>query len=90
MLRVLFAIAALLAVTSLGARPAHARAEKPWCAVYTLGFGSVQWDCEYDSIETCRPNVIAGNRGFCNPNPYYRAPQRRAVRRHYRRYRRYR
>lgn len=21
--------------------------------------------------EECRPNVLAGNRGWCNPNPYY-------------------
>ncbi len=25
--------------------------------------------CKSSSIETCRPNVGAGNRGFCNPNP---------------------
>ena len=31
----------------------------------------MEWDCEYGSIETCRPNVIAGNRGFCQLNPYY-------------------
>jgi hypothetical protein len=31
----------------------------------------VKWDCTYRSIEECRPNVIAGNRGFCNPSPYY-------------------
>jgi len=29
------------------------------------------WDCQYRSIEECRPNVLAGNRGWCNPNPYF-------------------
>jgi hypothetical protein len=43
----------------------------PWCAVVNIGAGDVEWDCEYGSIEACRPNVIAGNRGFCQINPYY-------------------
>jgi hypothetical protein len=38
-----------------------------------IGGGFVERDCEYHSIEDCRPNVIAGNRGFCQPNPFYRA-----------------
>ena len=30
-------------------------------------------DCQYRSFEECyrRGNVLAGNRGFCNPSPYY-------------------
>jgi hypothetical protein len=38
-----------------------------------IGGGFVERDCEYYSIEDCAPNVIAGNRGFCQPNPFYRA-----------------
>ena len=41
----------------------------PWCAVISLGPGSVYWDCQYSSFEQCVPNVLAGNRGFCNHNP---------------------
>jgi hypothetical protein len=73
--------AALLA----GPRPAAAGGHAPWCAVISLGMGDVYWDCQYASIEACRPNVLAGNRGFCNPNPAWagwtRAPEpvRRAV-----------
>jgi hypothetical protein len=26
-------------------------------------------DCRYRTVEECVPNVIAGNRGFCNLNP---------------------
>jgi hypothetical protein len=66
--------------------------EAPWCAVVSLGTGSVYWDCQYNSIEECRPNVIAGNRGFCNLNPRWsgwsnraEAPRYRA-RPHYRRH----
>jgi len=47
----------------------------PWCAVVSMGDGDVHWSCEYRSIEECRPNVLAGNRGWCNPNPYWVAAQ---------------
>jgi hypothetical protein len=64
--------------------------EAPWCAVVNTGTGNVVWDCSYGSIEACRPNVIAGNRGFCNLNPAYRGAvvveQRRHSRRHVHRY----
>jgi hypothetical protein len=35
--------------------------------------GSVYWDCQYRSFADCyrRGNILAGNRGFCNPSPYY-------------------
>jgi len=32
-------------------------------------------DCQYWSFEQCRPVVLAGNRGFCNPNPRFVANQ---------------
>jgi hypothetical protein len=41
----------------------------PWCAVQNLGAGDVVWDCEFLTIEQCKPEVIAGNGGFCNMNP---------------------
>ena len=58
------------ALISVSISPLNAEAsEAPWCAVISRGGGNVQWDCTYRSIEECRPNVIAGNRGFCNPSP---------------------
>jgi hypothetical protein len=55
---------------------AQAEGTAPWCAVISTGFANTVWDCRYRSIEHCRPNVIAGNRGFCIPNfptePVYR------------------
>ena len=69
-----FAAAALLAsfaAPALFVPSAHASGNAPWCAVVHSGRGSVYWDCHYASIEQCQPNVIAGNRGWCNPNPAY-------------------
>ncbi|MCK9918425.1 DUF3551 domain-containing protein [Microbacteriaceae bacterium K1510] len=66
-------------------RPAPAGWTAPWCAVLTLGNGDAYWDCQYASVEACRPNVLAGNRGFCNPNPAWNpaaAVSPRKVRRH--------
>ncbi|HEY6858364.1 MAG TPA: DUF3551 domain-containing protein [Pseudolabrys sp.] len=68
MMRMIFVAVGALVV--IGQQPANAY-EPPWCAVISLGTGDVYWDCQYRSIEECRPNVIAGNRGFCNPNPYF-------------------
>lgn len=47
-------IAAVTVATMLfSAHPAGA-GEGPWCAVISLGPGSVYEDCQYSSIETCR------------------------------------
>ena len=67
MARIIFAASALLV---LSLQPAAAY-EPPWCAVISLGTGSVYWDCRYRTIEECVPNVLSGNRGWCNPNPYF-------------------
>jgi hypothetical protein len=63
-------IAALAAATCWGASPGHAGGDAPWCAVVNIGAGDVYWDCHYRTVEECVPNVIAGNRGFCNLNPW--------------------
>src|SRR5262249_5563486 len=46
----------------------------PWCAVENIG-DDVRYDCSMRSLEQCVPLIIAGNRGFCLPNPYYRGPE---------------
>ena len=84
MTRLILATIAALAGVFVGLQPAKAQA--PWCAVITIGEDSVYWDCRYSSIEQCRPNVLAGNRGFCNPNHFAAAHQpveRRARHRKY-------
>jgi hypothetical protein len=67
----LVAIAAL-AGAFFELQPAQAY-EAPWCAVIQNGTSSVYWDCQYSSFEQCyrKGNILAGNRGTCNPSPYY-------------------
>jgi len=43
-----------------------------WCAVTDDGAANVNWDCEYETVDACRPAILAGNRGFCALNPYWR------------------
>jgi Protein of unknown function (DUF3551) len=72
MTRVILVATAALAGVIVGLKPAQAY-EAPWCAVIETGTGSAYWDCQYHSFEDCyrRGNILAGNRGFCNPSPYY-------------------
>ena len=70
MTRIIFA-AVSFASLAFGSLPATAGYdEAPWCAVRGIGKG-VYWDCQYRTFEACRPTVLAGNRGWCNPNPYF-------------------
>jgi len=73
MMRNLPIAAVVFAVGCFGAGPASAH-EGPWCALISGGNGSVYEDCQYYSLEACRPVVLAGNRGFCNPNPRWAGP----------------
>jgi Protein of unknown function (DUF3551) len=73
-----FLLAGSLVLTAIGiAQPvrAEARAEAPWCAVIFMGRDDAYWDCQYRSFEQCVPVILAGNRGFCNPNPRYSGPE---------------
>jgi hypothetical protein len=58
------AVAALIFEMS----PSHAAyiGNAPWCAVVNTGAGNIEWDCEYGSIETCRPNVMPAIAAFAN------------------------
>jgi hypothetical protein len=62
-------LAAAVAVTWFGTSSSRAYGDAPWCAVYSVG-RDAYWDCQYRTVEECVPNVIAGNRGFCNLNPW--------------------
>jgi hypothetical protein len=64
-----FGIAAIAATTCFGVVSGRAGGDAPWCAVMNIGNGTMYWDCHYRTVEECVPNVIAGNRGFCNLNP---------------------
>ena len=82
----LSAASVLIALGAFAPHPAEAR-EAPWCAMQDIGWGTVIEDCSYWTLEQCVPQVIAGNRGFCNQNPRYQGPwppeQKRARRRNY-------
>src|SRR5580704_10285279 len=76
--KLLFVTAATTALAvTMSAAPAPSRASggnAPWCAVIDYGDGGVSWECVYRSFEECYPNVIAGNKGSCNVNPYGSGP----------------
>ena len=59
-------IAAVLGLLWAEPQPAFAQFydPEPWCAVVNTGWGNIVWDCQCWSLEQCRPNVLAGNRGF--------------------------
>jgi len=87
MRQILWAIAAATALLCLNTSSSQAGyGDAPWCAVVNIGTGEMYWDCQYQTFDACWPNVIAGNRGFCNVNPTYKpavaAPATHHVRRH--------
>jgi hypothetical protein len=86
MKRITLAAAAVVAIVAFTHRPvlADVISASPWCAVISIGTGSVYWDCQYSTFEACYPNVLGGNRGFCNHNPYYTGAAKRPVRRQHR------
>jgi hypothetical protein len=67
--KLMIVFAAIVVATSLGTSSSRAYGDAPWCAVYSVG-RDAYWDCQYRTVEECVPNVIAGNRGFCNLNPW--------------------
>jgi len=85
MIRTVLAASAIVVLTGLGLQPAAADYySAPWCAVVAMGDGDMQWDCEFRTIEECRPHVLSGNRGWCNPNPYIAATAAAPAVRHHR------
>src|SRR6516225_11761958 len=50
--------------------------QMPWCVGTSKG-DFFSYNCGLPTYEMCVQEVIAGNRGFCSPNPYYR--HKRAV-----------
>jgi len=50
--------------------------EMPWCALTEIGGNAMYENCSIPTFELCVQEVIAGNRGFCIPNPRWQAPRR--------------
>src|SRR5262249_23606197 len=45
------------------------------CSAGTSTGDFFHYNCTLPTYEMCVQEVIAGNRGFCSPNPYYRGPE---------------
>ncbi|HXZ45907.1 MAG TPA: DUF3551 domain-containing protein [Pseudolabrys sp.] len=61
-------LTAVVAVTQL-VSPSQAQiSEGPWCALRNFG-SDISEDRQYRTFEACRETIVAGFRGFCNPNP---------------------
>ena len=86
--KIAIAAASLAVGLICGASAGRALSDAPWCAVINLGMGDARWDCRYRTVEECVPNVVAGDRGSCSPNPHGPAavavPIKRAYKHHVR------
>jgi Protein of unknown function (DUF3551) len=71
MMRLVLAVAVSAAALYFNVSDSRAFEHGPWCAVTNNGTGNMYWDCQYNSLEACVPNVLSGNRGFCNVNPAF-------------------
>jgi hypothetical protein len=71
MLRLVLMTSVLAAIACANLSPAHA-SEGPWCALRNFG-SDLSEDCQFRTFEECRVTVVAGFRGFCNPNPRWPA-----------------
>jgi hypothetical protein len=76
--KLMLATVTLAAALGFHVPASFAYGDAPWCAVINLGTGDVEWQCYYRTVEECAPNVVAGNRGFCNLNPYGPGPAQAA------------
>jgi hypothetical protein len=67
-MRIMFLAAAIAVALFINIHSSQAT-EGPWCASMSVGAGTEVQDCSMRSLEMCRREVIAGNRGSCYPNP---------------------
>ena len=72
-MRIILLATALTAAVFLDPRASQAR-EGPWCALSEIGGNAMYENCSIPTFELCVQEVIAGNRGFCIPNPRWQAP----------------
>jgi hypothetical protein len=66
-------VTAVAAAMLLNPRASQAY-ERPWCALTEIAGGAMYENCTIPTFELCVQEVIAGNRGFCIPNPRWQAP----------------
>ena len=73
MIRIIMLTAVLAATQLASPSSAQVASEGPWCALRNFG-SDLSEDCQYRTFEECRVTVVAGFRGFCNPNPRWVEP----------------
>ena len=71
-MRLMLIVVTVAAAMLLDLRVSQAT-QMPWCAGARGDFFS--YNCSLPTYEMCVQEVIAGNRGFCSPNPNYRGPE---------------
>jgi hypothetical protein len=65
----LWLVATVVTLQAVDTRPSAAMVIYPWCAEYGgRGFGAE--NCGFVNFRQCLA-TIAGNGGFCKPNPWY-------------------
>ena len=67
-----YLILAAAAAPLLLAAPSDAQAGS-WCAGQTIGGDSWSENCKFRSLQACRREVVAGNRGQCYQSSYRHA-----------------
>jgi hypothetical protein len=72
--RIILAATAVGVATSLDPHASQAY-ERPWCALTDIGGGVMHENCTIPTFEMCVQEVIAGNCGFCIPNPRWQGPR---------------
>jgi hypothetical protein len=82
---IILAALAVTAMSCLASQPAQAYYHGRWCAVFSLGHDNGAERCDFRDFESCRMEIIAGNRGFCRPNAYWSGQPEPAPRRQRRR-----
>ena len=73
MLRIVLMTFVLAAIACANLSPSTRASEGPWCALRNFG-SDLSEDCQFRTFEECRVTVVAGIRGFCNPNPRWQGP----------------
>ena len=72
--KLIIALAAAAAALCFGTSASWAYNDAKWCVVTDGSSDNATWDCEFDTIDDCRPALMAGTRGFCALNPTYQPP----------------
>ncbi len=80
--KALLVLVALATAPLFGSVPARAAYDGPWCGVYSTGRGASHEKCDYRTFESCRIDIVIGNRGFCRPSQYWQGNTEASSRRY--------